>query len=121
MGLPANKKYELEPYRNEPQASADLTTIPGTRKSEVQPITSTQVSRFALETANSAGKVIAEAEYRARAFYADAVATTQRLMRRAREQARYRRRERPMQALGTLAATALVCGILLRIWRSNKS
>lgn len=66
-------------------------------------------------------EVGAAPEVRARIYYAEAVATAQRLATRARERARCFKQERPLQALGMIAAGAFVCGIALRIWRSRNS
>lgn len=120
MGLPANKNYESAVLRRDVQPPADLAAITGGRNSEAQPASSSQI-RLAQHAGSAAGKAIAGAQFRARTFYADLAATTQELMARAQERARSFRRERPMQALATIAAAAFACGIVLRIWRSQKS
>ena len=121
MGLPANKTYESAVLRRDVQPPADLAAITGGRKPEAYPASSAQISRLARRTGTAAGRAIARAQFRACTFYADLAATTQDVMSRAQERARYFRRERPMQALATVAAAAFACGIVLRIWRSQKS
>jgi hypothetical protein len=47
--------------------------------------------------------------------------TYSRLFHRAQENASYVRERYPLEALGAIAATAFVVGIVLRVWRAKSS
>jgi len=120
MGLPARKEYEVgvAPGRTR---SADLAEITGGRKVEARQPYRAGIGDLLCATGAFGGRLCAGTQVRARIYYAEAVATAQRLATRARERARYFKQERPLQALGMIAVGAFVCGIALRIWRSRNS
>jgi hypothetical protein len=120
MGLPASKEYEVEvvPGRT---GSADLAEITRGRKVEARQPYLAGIGDLVCATGASVGRLCGETQLRARIYYAEAVATAQRLATRARERARCFNQERPLQALGMIAAGAFACGIALRIWRSRNS
>jgi hypothetical protein len=120
MGLPVNKEYEMEgpPGRT---VSADLAEITGGRKVEPRPPYQERVGGLVCATGASVGRIYGQAQMRARITYGDAIATMQRLATRARERARSIKQERPLHALGMIAAAAFVCGVALRVWRSRNS
>ena len=120
MGLPANNEYEMDvPPRH--TGSADLAEITGGRKVESPRPYEEAVGGFVCATGASVGRIYGGARVRARIYYADAVATAQQLAARARERTRYLKTERPLYALGIVAAAAFVCGVALRVWRSRNS
>lgn len=120
MGLPASKEYEVgvAPGRT---GSADLAEITRDRKVEARQPYLAAIGDLVCATGASVGRLCGGTQVRARIHYAEAVATAQRLATRARERARCFKQERPLQALGMIAAGAFVCGIALRIWRSRNS
>jgi len=120
MGLPASKEYEVgvAPGRT---GSADLAEITRDRKVEARQPYLAAIGDLMCATGASVGRLCGGSQVRARIHYAEAVATAQRLATRARERARCFKQERPLQALGMIAAGAFVCGIALRIWRSRNS
>jgi hypothetical protein len=120
MGLPARKEYEVgvAPGRT---GSADLAEITGGRKVEARQPYLAGIGDLLCATGAFGGRLCGGTQVRARIYYAEAVATAQRLATRARERARHFKQERPLQALGMIAAGAFVCGIALRIWRSRNS
>jgi len=120
MGLPVSKEYEVgvAPGRT---GSADLAEITRDRKVEARQPYLAAIGDLMCATGASVGRLCGGSQVRARIHYAEAVATAQRLASRARERARCFKQERPLQALGMIAAGAFVCGIALRIWRSRNS
>ena len=120
MGLPVSKEYEVgvAPGRT---GSADLAEITRDRKVEARQPYLAAIDDLMCATGASVGRLCGGSQVRARIHYAEAVATAQRLATRARERARCFKQERPLQALGMIAAGAFVCGIALRIWRSRNS
>jgi hypothetical protein len=120
MGLPASKEYEMGVPTGR-TGSADLAEITGGRKVEARRPYHARIGDLVCATGASVGRLCGGTKVRARIYYAEAVATAQRLATRARERARYFKQERPLQALGMIAAGAFVCGIALRIWRSRNS
>jgi len=120
MGLPVSKEYEVgvAPGRT---GSADLAEITRDRKVEARQPYLAAIGDLMCATGASVGRLCGGSQVRARIHYAEAVATAQRLATRARERARCFKQERPLQALGMIAAGASVCGIALRIWRSRNS
>jgi len=120
MGLPVSKEYEVgvAPGRT---GSADLAEITRDRKVEARQPYLAAIGDLMCATGASVGRLCGGSQVRARIHYAEAVATAQRLATRARERARCFKQERPLQALGMIAAGAFVCGIALRIWRSRNS
>lgn len=113
MGLPASKEYEVG------TGSADLVEITSGRKVETRQAFLAEIGDLVCATGASVGRLCGGTQVRARMYYAEAVATAQRLATRARERARFFKQERPLQALGIIAAGAFVSGIALRIWRSR--
>jgi hypothetical protein len=120
MGLPASKEYEVgaAPERT---GSTVLAGITRGRKVEARQPYLAGIGDLLYATGAFGGRLCGGTQVRARIFYAEAVATAQRLATRARERARRFKQERPLQALGMIAAGAFVCGIALRIWRSRNS
>lgn len=120
MGLPASKEYEVgvAPRRT---GSADLAEITAGRKVEARQPYLAGIGDLVCATGASVGRLCGGTQARARIYYAEAVATAQRLATRARKRARFFNQERPLQALGMIAVGAFVCGIALRIWRSRNS
>ena len=120
MGLPVSKEYEVgvAPGRT---GSADLAEITRDRKVEARQPYLAAIGDLMCATGASVGRLCGGTQVRARIHYAEAVVTAQRLASRARERARCFKQERPLQALGMIAAGAFVCGIALRIWRSRNS
>jgi len=53
--------------------------------------------------------------------YSQAERETKNLGRQAQENASYVKERYPLETLGTIAATAFVMGIALRVWRSRAS
>jgi hypothetical protein len=120
MGLPASKEYEVG-AASERTGSADLAEITGGRKVEARQPYLAGIGDLMCATGASVGRLCGGTHVRPRIYYAEAVATAQRLATRARERARCFKQERPLQALGMIAAGAFVCGIALRIWRCRNS
>ena len=120
MGLPASKEYEAGAAA-ERTGSADLAEIAGGRKVAVRQPYLAGIGDLVCATGASVGRLCGGTQVRARIYYAEAVATAQRLATRARERARRFKQERPLQALGMIAAGAFVCGVALRIWRCRNS
>jgi hypothetical protein len=120
MGLPASNEYEVgaAPGRT---GSADLAEITRGRKVEARQPYLAGMGDLVCATGASVGRLCGGTQVRARIYYAEAVATAQRLTTRARGRARCFKQERPLQALGMIAAGAFACGIALRIWRSRNS
>ena len=120
MGLPAGKEYEVgvAPRRT---GSADLAEITRGRNVEARQPYRAGIGDLVCATGASVGRLCGGTQVRARIYYVEAVATAQRLATRARERARCFKQERPLQALGMIAAGAFACGIALRIWRSRNS
>ena len=120
MASPANREYEtgVSPRR---AGSTDLAEITGGRTVETQSPYRDAIGERACVASASVGRTFGEARRHARTYYADAIATTRYLATRTRRRALLIKEERPLQALGIIATAAFVCGVALRIWRSQNS
>jgi hypothetical protein len=115
MASSPGSRYDPEVPRTHTGPAADLADITGGRRVSAPPPSSARIAR----AAESAGRAYGRARLRARTYLDDATAAAQRLTRRAGERARFLKKERPLHALGAFAVAGFVCGVALRLWRSQ--
>ena len=115
------RKARIVPLQHPQFNPPDVTEPPIAIGSDPEePSAALRAAATAQAAVSRAADGLRSAKHRASAIYSRAAYRSREISSRMKLRARARIDERPLQALGVIAATAFAIGVALRIWRSSR-